>query len=48
MFNKINYFRERRAYKKYARLNIKRKAKENSLKVFKMFDSIRRKTGFVK
>lgn len=48
MFDKINYWRERRAYKKYARLNIKRKAKESTLKIFKAFDSIRRKTGFVK
>lgn len=48
MFNKINSWRERHAYKVYAKLNTKRKSKEASLKVYQMFDSVRRKIGYVK
>lgn len=48
MFGKFNYWRERRVYKKYAKLNVKRKAKEQTMKVFKLFDDVRRRTGFVK
>lgn len=48
MFNKINGWLERNAYKVYAKLNTKRKAQEAGLKIYKFFDDVRRKTGFVK
>ena len=48
MFEKINRWREDRAWNKYSRLNIKRKAKEGGLKLFQLFDAIRRRTGYVK
>lgn len=48
MFTKINNWRERHAYRTYAKLNVKRKSKEASLKVYQMFDSVRRKIGYVK
>ena len=48
MFNKVNSWREKHAYKVYAKLNAKRKSKEATMKIYKIFDDIRRKSGFVK
>ena len=48
MFKKINRWREDRAWSKYNRLNIRRKAAEGGLKIFQFFDAIRRQTGYVK
>lgn len=48
MMEKFNLWREKRAYAKYAKLNIKRKAKESQMKVYEWADSIRRRIGYVK
>lgn len=49
LIDRFNLGREKRAYKKYVRLNVRRKGKEvGGLAIFKKFDVVRRRTGFVK
>lgn len=49
MIEKINRWRERKAYRTYVKLNLKRKAKEpTTLKIYEMADNIRRRIGYVK
>ena len=48
LVDKIRLKAEIKAYEKYAKLNIRRKSEEKTNVVFKFFDDIRRKTGYVK
>lgn len=49
MFTKLNLWREQMAYRRYLKLNIKRKAKcPSSIKLYDMLDAIRRRIGYVK
>lgn len=48
MFDTLRFKIEAAYYRKYIKMNTKRKSKDKSLKVFKVFDDVRRKIGFVK
>lgn len=49
MVNRLNLWRERRAYNTYLKLNTRRKAKlPKQLKIYDVFDDVRRRIGYVK